>query len=306
MSGALDCENQPTSPRRLVIDLAVCILVACSLIPQIICFATADSSDAGVSPWYIIFMALSVNGHLAARTGGTFTKASYDCIRNGHLPSWKGLSAVVMWIQILVHWAACIALVAVYVSFRHRHIKDKIPLGYAVAQSPAQLVHTTTTGPSNAAIVAIMATHALIVLPPAVYILLNKLPVYGSMTFGLFQQFLYIVLAITGLATSVAAPIFQVQLMVARSHEGLGLGSLSVLGTGLQAIAYLAVCLSQSVRLWFWSTDQTPGISAVMAFVIWFVDVSGPAVSYGVMAVGQLVVLCVALGLERRGGSLRL
>jgi hypothetical protein len=224
---------------------------------------------------------------------------------------------------------AAITLLVVYVYFRHGHSSDneyysvpthdggagaresqpgllndwtqeQMTIGMTSEQPSTPSVYSTTTAPSNTAIVAIVATHAVIVIPPALYILLHKLPVYDNMGFGLFQQFLYIVLTITGLVTSVAAPIPQVYLMVSRFSEGLGLGNLSVLSAGLQVVAYAALCVSQCARLWFWYTGEDIGLTR--AFLWWFLDVSGPAVTYGVLALGQLIVLCVALGFGREQG----
>ncbi|KAL2817649.1 hypothetical protein BJX63DRAFT_429692 [Aspergillus granulosus] len=318
MSAALSCENQPISLLRTIIDLLICILVIGALAPQIVRFAIIDrSSGTGVSGWYMILLTPSANVHLAARTGGTFTKASYDCIRNGNLSGWKGLSALIMCLQVLVHWIAAITLLVIYVYSRHGHSNDyeyySVPThdGDAGArgsqlelseQPSTPSVYSTTTAPSNTAIVAIVATHAVIVIPPALYILLHKVPVYDDVGFGLFQQLLYMVLAITGIITSVAAPVPQVYLMVSRSSEGLGLGNLSVLSTGLQILAYAALCVSQCARLWFWYTNDDIGLTR--AFLFWLLDVSGPAVTYGVLALGQLVVLGVALLFGREHGSL--
>ncbi|KAL2847215.1 hypothetical protein BJY01DRAFT_246868 [Aspergillus pseudoustus] len=240
MTAALSCENQPISPLRAIIDLLICISIAASLIPQIVRFAILDqSSGAGVSGWYMILLTVSANAYLAARTRGTFTKASYDCVRNGEISGWKGFSALMMWIQSLVPWVASVTLLVVYVYFRHGHRSssdnepdiDRKDVGATLhalrsyrRRHPGPIQHSHHSNSRDT-----RSYHH----PPALFVLLHKLPVYDTMGSGLFQQLLYIVLTITGLATSVAAPIPQVYDMVARFSEGLSLGSLSILSAGL-------------------------------------------------------------------------
>ncbi|KAL2828002.1 hypothetical protein BDW59DRAFT_143635 [Aspergillus cavernicola] len=84
--------------------------------------------------------------------------------------------------------------------------------------------------------------------------------------------------------------------MVSRFHAGLGLGNLSVTGTGLQVLSFAVLCISQCARLWFWHNDQDPAAQPPPTFWRWFASAGGPAVSYGVLGLVQLVVFCVALG----------
>ncbi|KAL2810859.1 hypothetical protein BJX63DRAFT_401094 [Aspergillus granulosus] len=65
----------------------------------------------------MVLLTASATAHLFARTAGMFTKATYDCIRDGHLFSWKGFSAMLMLLQVLVQWIHAIVMLAVYGSF---------------------------------------------------------------------------------------------------------------------------------------------------------------------------------------------
>ncbi|KAF9885225.1 hypothetical protein FE257_000585 [Aspergillus nanangensis] len=207
---------------------------------------TDRPSNEGISGWYIILVTISANTHLAARTGGVFTKVSYDCIRNGDLRGWKAFSAILMLLQILMHWVATITLLAVYVSFRRRHNDQTyFPAPASDPGRPSEdsvlqpvdnysqdTIYSDSTTPSNRAILSTVITHAVIIFSPALWILLNKLPVYGTIGFGFFQQGFYLVLAVFGLVSSFVSAIPQIYLMVSRYHAGLGLGSLSVLSLG--------------------------------------------------------------------------
>ncbi|KAL3480468.1 hypothetical protein BJX99DRAFT_254459 [Aspergillus californicus] len=327
MSYPLACENQPLPPLRVALDLAVCLVVAGSYIPQLVRIAISNQPSNGISGWYMILLMVSATAHLSARAAGIFTKATYDCIRNGNLSSWQGFSALLMLLQVLVQWICAIILLAVYLAFRHgssasnpysplsaesMEADPEVPYGAfqnlsATRQSAQQLtgspVYPDTSPPANLVILVIVITHAVVVVPPALYILFNKEPFDGSLGFIIFHQIYFIVLSTTGLLTSIASVIPQVYLMASRFHAGLGLGNLSVLGTGLQVLSFAALCISQCARLWFWHNDRGPPDQPPFTFWMWFASISGPAVSYGVLALVQLVVFCVALGIRGTVGG---
>ncbi|KAL3459653.1 hypothetical protein BJX64DRAFT_291001 [Aspergillus heterothallicus] len=170
-------------------------------------------------------------------------------------------------------------------------------------QEPADTPRTPESAtPSNTVILAMVATHAVIVLLIALYILFNKEPIDGSWNFIILHQVFFIVLSVTGLLTSLTSVIPQLYLLISRFHTGLDLGNLSILGTGLQALAFTALCISQCARLWFWRNDQDQSVQPPLTFWSWFAGVSGPAVSYGVLAAVQVVVSCVAMGLREGRG----
>jgi hypothetical protein len=232
-----------------------------------------------------------------------------------------------MVVQSILHWACAMALLAVYLHFRHGRRRNGSSPGYVLVQDDDPHAHypvgivdpgpdtpllvglliagdqqqTVTSSPSNRVILAVVITHAVITLPFPNYIFLAKLPVaFGDdITPLLAAQVYYIVLAFAGFFTSVTAVIPQIHLMVSRWRSGLdlGLGNLSVLGTGLQCLALFALGASQWVK--FALFDPTDGHSAGPGdwFWTWFRYSGALPVGYLVLGLGQLVVFCVALGL---------
>jgi hypothetical protein len=311
----------------------VCVLIVGSFIPQIIRIAVTDrSSDAGISGWYMVLLTLSATSHLATVLGTLFTKGPMVCVREGYLRGWQAFSALGMVVQSILHWACSVALLAVYLYFRHGR-RSGSSAGYVLVQGdddphahyPVGIVdpgpdtpllegliagdeqQAVTSSPSNRAILAVVITHAVITLPFPVYIFLAKLPLaFGDdITPLLAAQVYYIVLAFAGFFTSVTAVIPQIHLMVSRSRSGLGsgLGNLSVLGTGLQCVALFALGASQWVK--FAVFDPTDGNSAGLGdwFWTWFRYSGASPVGYLVLGLGQLVVFSVALGIgaDREG-----
>lgn len=306
----------------------ICLLVAGSFIPQVTRIVDRNSND-GISRWHILLATVSVNAHLAARIGGASTKISHDCIRRGHLQGWKAFSAFIMVLQILVHWVAAITLLAVYVSSRQHHSDQHGNSEYLAVPTSDPDIHNdqsgsdpvdihsqgqrilalasghssrsydvsaASTAPSTTAFLAVVITHAAVVFPPAFYILFNKLTFVETYGFAFFQQGFYIILSFTGLVTSFASIVVQAYLMHSRYHLGLGLGSFSIQSSGLQILAFGALSVSQSVRLWFW----TPGGGLFWGLLVWFLNTGGPAVSYCVSMLGQVVLFCVALWVDSK------
>ncbi|KAL2844382.1 hypothetical protein BJX68DRAFT_269612 [Aspergillus pseudodeflectus] len=328
------CQNYALSPLRIALDLLVCLLVVGSFIPQIIRIAVTDrSSDAGISGWYMVLLTLSATSHLATVLGTLFTKGPMVCVREGYLRGWQAFSALGMVVQSILHWACAMALLAVYLHFRHGRgngsagyvlVQDDVPHPHypigidpgpdtpllerliagdqqqTVLSSPAMYGSGSgTSSPSNRAILAVVITHAVITLPFPIYIFLAKLPLaFGDdITHLLAAQVYYIVLAFAGFFTSVTAVIPQIHLMVSRSRSGLDLGNLSVLGTGLQCLALFALGASQWVK--FAVFDPTHGNSAGLGdwFWTWFRYSGASPVGYLILGLEQLVVFCVALGI---------
>jgi hypothetical protein len=253
------------------------------------------------------------------------------CVREGYLRGWQAFSALGMVVQSILHWACAMALLAVYLHFRHgRRIGSSA--GYVRVQDdgphplyPVGIVdpgpdtplleglliagdqqQTVTSSPSNRVILAVVITHAAINLPFPIYIFLAKLPLaFGDdITPLLAAQVYYIVLAFAGFVMSVTAVIPQIHLMVSRSRSGHDLGNLSVLGTGLQCLALFALGASQWVK--FAVFDPTDGNAAGPGdwFWTWFRYSGASPVGYLVLGLGQLVVFCVGLGIGVGGETL--
>ncbi|KAL3462070.1 hypothetical protein BJX64DRAFT_150033 [Aspergillus heterothallicus] len=334
------CQTYALSPVRTAIDILVCLLVVGSYIPQIIRITITDrSSNAGISAWYMLLLSLSATSHLATALGALYTKWPVFCVREGYLRGWKALSAVGMVVQSVLHWLAAMALLGVFLYFRHgrtNSMAEYSPLvqggdhvsigtdlgpntplleglvssdGQAVLSSSAATAMygsntasaSTTTRPSNRVLLALVITHAVLLIPPAIYIMLKKIPSDDDLVVLLAAQACYIVLAITGFLTSLTAMIPQIHLIITRSQNGLGPGNLSILGTGLQSLSLFALSATQWSR--FGSFDPTGGDAAgpVEYFWAWFIGVGASPVGYLVLALGQLVVFCVALGVGGRG-----
>jgi hypothetical protein len=132
----------------------------------------------------------------------------------------------------------------------------------------------------------------------------------------ILHTFLEVFLQITGLFTSLTAFIPQIHLMLTRPRDGLpfGQGSLSTLSLGLQVITFTLLAASQG-----WRTRPRPlprpsnAESWIQPVQTWsrnwwfgFFFQGGLAAGWLALAVSQLVVLCVALGLGSRAGYIAL
>ncbi|KAL2867366.1 uncharacterized protein BJX67DRAFT_381077 [Aspergillus lucknowensis] len=282
------CEARVLSPLRTAIDFLVCLLIIGAFIPQIIRIAVTDkNSNAGISGWYMLLLSLSATCHLATVLGTLFTKAPMFCIQEGYLRGWKGFSVIGMVFQ---------------------NLGPDTPLLEGLASGDETVLSSTpvygsnaSTTPSNKVIIAVVVTHAVIIIPPAIYVMLKKLPSEHDIIILFTAQICYFIIAITGFLTSLTAIIPQIHLMVKRSQSGFGLGNLSVLGTGLQCLALIALSASLWVR--FASFDPLHGHAhgPVQYFWTWYKFSGASPVGYTVLGVGQLVVLCVALAIGGRG-----
>lgn len=284
----------------------------------------------GISGWYIILLTLSSSTQLAARLENIDSQISFECVRGGELCGWKAFSALVVYLQILVQWLAAVSLLAVYIAFRQHPSAEKTdhadaadvttPLLFASANNAQQPLHDDHVTqqqeaedmeqhfpPSNTAILAIVCTHAALIIPICLAVLIIGRPKDDDWGFliDIFQSaFNGWFLAPSGLLFALASAVPQVHLMVTRSRVGMGLGGLSVLSVGLQALAFAALAVSQGLRLGWPHINyrNDPPITVLE----WFLVVGGPAVGFGALAVCQLVVLAVALGVRASRRAVRL
>ncbi|KAL2821003.1 hypothetical protein BDW59DRAFT_164408 [Aspergillus cavernicola] len=285
------CSLHIQTPLATAIHLLITLFVAPSYIPQLIKIATNDrTGNAGISGWYIILLTTSATAHLAARI--------------------KDLYSMV-YLQAFIYWAAAITLLAFYVSFRTQNTPSNDNEG---STSPA----ATTASPSNATILTIVLTHAAILLPIAVYLLeliTQRLDEGPDSVLLVLNSAYGIILRITGTLTSLTATIPQIHLMVTRyrnNRNNFDQGSLSLLGLCLQVVAFIALAGSQGWRMRVlppppdapaWYPRRT-----VWAWDWWaaFFFFGGLAVGWVALAVCQLLVLCVALGLGGGAGKGRI
>ncbi|KAL5332424.1 hypothetical protein BJX70DRAFT_404623 [Aspergillus crustosus] len=165
--------------------------------------------------------------------------------------------------------------------------------------------------PPNATILAIVLAHAAVVLPLAIY-LLNLLTRddEDDPTILVVNTLCGMILRLTGILTSLTAAIPQIHLMVTRYRVNLNVfhqGSLSLLGLGLQVIAFIALDASQGWRMRVLSpAPDAPSWEQAVGIWSWewwgtFFFVSGLTAGWVALAVCQLLVLCVALGLGLGG-----
>ncbi|KAL4901477.1 hypothetical protein BDW74DRAFT_181767 [Aspergillus multicolor] len=291
------CASQVLSPLATIIHLLVALLVAASYLPQLIEIATQKHTE-NISGWYIILLTTSASAHLAVRVKSVYGSMTWECILDGELRGYDAFSVLVIYLQAFIHWAAAIVLLAVYVSFR---------------TPPAAVSFTaSSSSPSNPVILAIVLTHAAIVLPSAIYIIKRYVPMLSSeddydliVHFGLSSMY-GIFLRVTGVLTSLAAFIPQIHLMLSparsrdgNSNPGLVLGSGSLLSLGLQVIAFTTLAVAQGSVISPLGEDWRAEIRKAQ----WwhqFLAYSGLGAGWLALAFSQLVVLGVAVGV---GGS---
>ncbi|KAL4875602.1 hypothetical protein BJY04DRAFT_201418 [Aspergillus karnatakaensis] len=309
------CQSQVQSPLRTFIDVLIAILIAASYTPQFKQLRARDrTSDNGISGWYITLLTISATTHFAARIENVYSQEAYDCTRYGDLRGLRAFSALVIYIQPLVQWVAAVSLLAVYLRDQTDHNGEYSPI-YSLGGLPLLTVHDTDTDTqyslprdrhatrplSKRTIIAAITSHAAIVFPIAIHLLFSGRSDDSSNGYNL-RQGLHVVLAITGLFTSLIAALPQVYLLIHRTRAGLGVGSLSLLGLALQAFAFAALAGSQAVRLG-WPARRGSGPDQPLTPLAWWWDINGTAVGYAALAVCQLLVLKVAIGASRAGGS---
>ncbi|KAK2757691.1 hypothetical protein FQN54_004660 [Arachnomyces sp. PD_36] len=314
------CESHVQSPLLTIFDILICLLVAASYIPQLSRIAV-DRQTTGISPWYIVLVTISSSTHLAARLVNGYGQLAVDCVRGGQLSGWKAFSALVIYLQLAVQWICAVVLLVLYVRFRDGNQDGDSPEdapatqtdtgdSYVSAQDQEPCDAVPHAAMSNKAILATVITHAVIILPVAFTLFILGRPDddqegFGSeMGYAFAQQILHATFALSGLATSLSSAVPAVHLIVARSRSGYGLGSLSVVGLGLQFLAFVALGVSQGVRLgWPRVGDASDPPLSVYA---WFLLVNGPAVGFVALGVGQLVVMGVALRFGAAEGQVQL
>ncbi|KAL2817979.1 hypothetical protein BDW59DRAFT_165685 [Aspergillus cavernicola] len=153
MDLAVLCDSEVQSPFATAIHLLVGLFIIASYIPQFIRITTTSAGTTGISGWYIILLTTSATSHFAARIKNLNTSFAWGCFRRGDLQGFNAFSALVIYLQAFIHWAAAITLLAFYVYFRND-----------AHSSPS-------SSPSNPVILGIVLTHAAIVIPPAIYLL---------------------------------------------------------------------------------------------------------------------------------------
>lgn len=256
------------------------------------------------------------------------SQAAVACVRDGDLSGWKAFSALLVYIQVTVHWICAVTLVVIYVKFRthqgHEDFSKNTPTTSSPSYELSSSYEATPTDEtpfispeqepsrdavrhvamSNKTILGTVITYATIVLfigltmfivdPPESKGLMS----ISEIIYGIFLMILHAFFALCGLATGLICAIPQVRLITARSRAGYGYGSLSVLGLGLRVVAFAALGISQGLRFQRLHVDDS---SEPMPVYIWFFLLGGPAVGFAALAVSQLAVLGVAL----RFGALR-
>jgi len=301
----------------IAISSLVCLFIAGSYIPQLIQIATNDHiANAGISGWYLILLTASATTHLAARIANSYSYLPYRCVRLGELKGAKPFSALLVFFQPLVQWMAAITLLAVYVAFRTRD--SSYDTGAGNEKSAAATLPPTTpdsradendypvSSPSSPAILAIVLTHAAVLLPSALY-LLEQLVFEENIdlvAIAFLDQIYGLFLLITGLLISLITPIPQIYLMVARSRANLDQGSLSILGLGLQVIAFLVLAVSQGLRM-KWASDAEDAGNIRLQWSMFFFS-SGLGAGWIALAFSQLLVVAVSLGLRMGSGHIYL
>ncbi|KAL4860503.1 hypothetical protein BDV12DRAFT_204977 [Aspergillus spectabilis] len=305
-------EVQP--PLATTIHLSITLLLIASYIPQLLKLNTNGAED--ISGWYMILLTTSATAHLATRIRSVFTFDAWECFRHGHLKGFELFSALVVYLQPLAHWIAAISLLAVFVLVRAQASQpapsnnhqasgnskeDSVLHQRGIAAASAT---TTTTSPSNATILTIVLTHAVVTLPLAIHFLdLMTRTEDDDPTIIFFNVVYGTLLRFTGISTSLTAAIPQIKLMVTRSRDANGdnsnhgSGSLSLLTLGLQVIAFIALGASQGWRVSERQLPPPPEDCWSWDWWMRYVVVGGMAGSWGALAIGQLVVLCVILGL---------
>ncbi|KAL2816968.1 hypothetical protein BJX63DRAFT_430018 [Aspergillus granulosus] len=294
------CNFEVQTPSR---QLLICLFVAASYIPQLLQIATNDhAGNAGISGWYIIILTTSASTHLAARLNDIPSSEAWRCFRHGELEGFSAFSALVVYLQVFVHWVTAIILLALYVAFRTK-------------ATPGNESQPYTNSPSNPAILAIVLTHAAVTLPSAFYLLkqLTKESQFDNIFIFVLSTFYAQFLRITGLLSSLTSFIPQIYLMVTRPRDGNpDKSNLSMLCLGLQVIAFTFLACSQGWRMRPpppppnpLNPDQYPTIWGLKWWV-YILFASGMAAGWLALAVSQLVVLCVAPGLGKGGGYIQL
>jgi hypothetical protein len=286
----------------------VTLFVAASYTPQLVKIRASNAGDAGISGWYIILLTTSAATHFATRIKNLYSSFAWACFRDGELAGFNLFSALVIYLQAFIHWAAAIILLVFYISFR-------TPTRALATDAKNRPISPTASSPSNTTILAIVLTHAVVVLPLAIHFLdlLTREGGYDDVNVIVDSFVVGLLFRFTGLLTSLTSAIPQIRNLVTRYRANgntFDRGSLSLLGLGLQAVAFLALGASQGWRMRPLPPDPDTRPRADN-IVIWSLDwwgwlflVAGLAAGWAALALSQLLVLCVALGLGERGTRL--
>jgi hypothetical protein len=267
----------------------VCLLLVGSYIPQLLQIAAVeDPGNSGISVWYIILLSLTASTLIACRTVNFYTQDVYDKLRRRELRGWKAFSALLHYIPPLVQWVAAASLYLTFVAF--------LVFGYHGQGGDGDRARKAT--PSNTAILATVCAYSGFVVPlSACVVVFND----GELHWAFAQAWIQVLLAAIGTPLALVSGVPQMLLIVARSRSGVGLGNLSVLGLGLQVLAFAVLAVAQRLR----SPWETPdSMRRWYSLYMWVVFVNPAGVGYAALALSQLLVLGVALGIGRAGGKI--
>jgi hypothetical protein len=238
------------------------------------------------------------------------------------LKRYEAFSALLVFIQPLVHWVGAATLMAFYVVYRTRDdpvtitspgpaiIKTALLTTTEPTRSPSMTEYPITS-PSNQVILAVTLSHAAITLPISIALLVHF---EENLVTALANQVYGHLLVATGTLTSLTACIPQVYLMAtttrlslqnAEQEQAQEVGSLSTLTLGLQVLGFLALAGSQGRRM-KWVLEEQEAQSSLGTWCTWTLFFGGPMAGWLALAVSQLVVLGFALRGGGREGRIQL
>jgi hypothetical protein len=215
-----------------------------------------------------------------------------DVLQNRELRGWKAFYALLVYIPPLLQWIATMLLYIAFVVF--------VIFGHQAQKKEGDGSRIAT--PSSTAILAIVCTHAGFFLPLSTYILLQVFNEVNDFSFvwAAAQAYLEVFMVATGLPAAVVSAVLQIWLMITRSRSRLGLGDLSVLSLRLQVFTLAMLAVAQYLRSpWGTGTGSQP-------LYTWVCFMNPAGIGYAALALSQLLVLGVALGLGHAEGEIPL
>ncbi|KAK8004150.1 hypothetical protein PG989_003869 [Apiospora arundinis] len=112
------CEDpsQYQSTTRTVLETLLWVSVIAAYVPQYIGIKRAGTK--GISPYYVLNHGLFSTTTLALRLSHSVSFPAFTCVASHQLWGWKGYSALLGFVEVIVQWLCSVILLVIYIRYR--------------------------------------------------------------------------------------------------------------------------------------------------------------------------------------------
>ncbi|ORY71288.1 uncharacterized protein BCR38DRAFT_519720 [Pseudomassariella vexata] len=228
---------------RTVLETILWIAIIAAYIPQYL--RIRRSGTTGISPYYVLNHSLFSTTTLALRCSHSIFYPAFNCLVSGELQGWKGYSAFLGFLAVIVQWLCAVMLVVVFIC--HRTTEPSSDLIEA-RWLPDRGLHPHKL--TSRKMVIVLSSYVGATLPLSLALLCFSAHPY-------FQQeqprrAFYVVFWSVWVALLCAADAFLVVFQFIKQMKTVGRlrtgGSLSIVSVGMQTVVLLLLSIAQFYR----------------------------------------------------------